>query len=468
MTEHIAQLSELISKAAHTLQSLSSNNVNGPTFPELDDLYNPTSEEFRSNPDAALAANVIVEAAFQLIACVRPPTHSIFHHVCGHIKASALRVCIESNIVEALREGGSEGMHVNDIAKAVNLPPEKLGRILRYLATNHIFREMEPDVFCNNRISSVLDSKKSIKDIISAPEHKHDNTDGFVALMELFGGDLHKSSGYLLENLQDPVTSASEEPFHAPIQRAFNIDVPMFEWYKRSEQEPRRRRFMVAMQGTSVLQPEADLLKCMDWNDISPDSLVVEVGGGLGLSCLTVARAFPQMRFEIQDRQEVVSRGKSAWDAIDTKLTDRVHFRAHNYLDPQPAKTAAVFVLKHVIHNVSDPYALEVLKQLRGAAAPTTRLLLVDSIVPYACHARDNSESIDIASNVAPSLLPNFGAVNERVYISDLTMMLNLNAQERTLSHVQSLLEKSGWKINVIMKRDDTDSFMQPMTAVPV
>jgi hypothetical protein len=37
----------------------------------------------------------------------------------------------------------------------------------------------------------------------------------------------------------------------------------------------------------------------------------VEVGGGLGLSCLPVAQAFPQLRFEIQDRQEVVSRAKT-------------------------------------------------------------------------------------------------------------------------------------------------------------
>jgi hypothetical protein len=37
-----------------------------------------------------------------------------------------------------------------------------LGRILRYLATNHIFREITPDVFANNRLSSVLDTGKSV------------------------------------------------------------------------------------------------------------------------------------------------------------------------------------------------------------------------------------------------------------------------------------------------------------------
>jgi hypothetical protein len=40
-----------------------------------------------------------------------------------------------------------------------------LGRILRFLATHHIFREVSPDVFANNRISSILDTGKTIENI---------------------------------------------------------------------------------------------------------------------------------------------------------------------------------------------------------------------------------------------------------------------------------------------------------------
>lgn len=36
------------------------------------------------------------------------------------------------------------------------------GRILRYLATNHFFTEVHPDTFAGNRISSVLDTGKSV------------------------------------------------------------------------------------------------------------------------------------------------------------------------------------------------------------------------------------------------------------------------------------------------------------------
>ena len=40
-------------------------------------------------------------------------------------------------------------------------------RVLRLLATSHIFIEVSPDVFANNRLSSVLDTGKSVEGLIS-------------------------------------------------------------------------------------------------------------------------------------------------------------------------------------------------------------------------------------------------------------------------------------------------------------
>ena len=40
-----------------------------------------------------------------------------------------------------------------------------IGRVLRLLATHHIFREVSPDVFTNNRISSLLDTGKSVEEL---------------------------------------------------------------------------------------------------------------------------------------------------------------------------------------------------------------------------------------------------------------------------------------------------------------
>lgn len=43
-----------------------------------------------------------------------------------------------------------------------------IGRILRFLASNNVFREVKPNVFANNRLSGSLDTGKSVKDVMTS------------------------------------------------------------------------------------------------------------------------------------------------------------------------------------------------------------------------------------------------------------------------------------------------------------
>jgi hypothetical protein len=42
-----------------------------------------------------------------------------------------------------------------------------VARVLRVLATQHIFKEVSPDVFANNRLSSIFDTGKSVDLLIA-------------------------------------------------------------------------------------------------------------------------------------------------------------------------------------------------------------------------------------------------------------------------------------------------------------
>ena len=46
-----------------------------------------------------------------------------------------------------------------------------------------------------------------------------------------------------------------------------------------------------------------------DWAGLGEGSLVVDVGGGIGSTSMTLAKAFPHLRFCIQDRLKVVELG---------------------------------------------------------------------------------------------------------------------------------------------------------------
>lgn len=96
----------------------------------------------------------------------------------------------------------------------------------------------------------------------------------------------------------------------------------------------------------------------------------------------------------------------------------------HNFFDPQLRTGAAVYLLKQVLHDWSDEFCAKILSQLRAAVGPKTKLVLMDSIMPFACHDPSANSKSGIPGAVpheAPTpLLANFGAVNEMGYNADI------------------------------------------------
>ena len=46
-----------------------------------------------------------------------------------------------------------------------------------------------------------------------------------------------------------------------------------------------------------------------DWKSLPKDSVVVDVGGGVGASSLVLAETFPDLKIVVQDRPPVVEEG---------------------------------------------------------------------------------------------------------------------------------------------------------------
>lgn len=133
-----------------------------------------------------------------------------------------------------------------------------------------------------------------------------------------------------MENMRDPLTAFSSEPNQAPFNRAYGVDIPMWAWHQLPEQSYSRRRFNVAMQGMTKLQPSDVLttgthafrcgifiaiqtnvrLVAFDWASLPDGALVVDVGGGIGAPSLPLARAFTGLKVIIQDEAEVTEQGK--------------------------------------------------------------------------------------------------------------------------------------------------------------
>lgn len=139
--------------------------------------------------------------------------------------------------------------------------------------------------------------------------------------------EMMKGASFLQEALLDPQLAKSEEPTATAFNVAFNTKVPLFEWYEAKGNEQRRIRFGTAMQvANSAMGPatavEGEIVIVLlrrlcstsstlgfDWNSLAKDSLVVDVGGGVGAQSLTLAQKFPHLRFAIQDREQITKDG---------------------------------------------------------------------------------------------------------------------------------------------------------------
>jgi hypothetical protein len=91
-----------------------------------------------------------------------------------------------------------------------------------------------------------------------------------------------------------------------------------------------------------------------------------------------------------------------------------------------------MFFMRFISHDWSDEYAKAILSQLRASAQPTTKLLIMDNIVPYACPCAGQFPDIP-GSELPPvpsPLLPNLGIANARLFTTDM----NVRISSRSLS----------------------------------
>jgi len=449
MSSQLSALSNILSSGIATIESVYAKN--GATFPSLDEPFKPPP--FAEDALLSQIIDHVISAAAQLIMTVKPPQRTLVESSLSFHLPASLQLAEEANIPEILREAGPGGLDVKDIGERCGSDSSKVGRVLRYLATNHIFKEVSPDVFANNRVSSVMDTGKSVATLKADHMSKHDKTTGVAALVGHITDEAMKSGIFMAENLLDPKTSGSQELLDASFSRAHGRQSG-HDFFEKPENAYRLRRFGAAMNGTRMSMSPGTTLNGYDWKSLKQDSLVVDVGGGVGSSVLELKVAFPHLRFVVQDRPKVIDDAAKFWGNEDPEAlkSGTVKLQAHDFFEPQPIKDATVFFLRFIMHDWADKYAKPILKQLRGSAQPSTKLILCDFLVPYAAYSNDLFSDVPGANVPAAPypLLANLGTVSNQAVQLDLQMMASANAQERTIGQFISLAEGTGWKLSSI------------------
>ncbi|KAJ7748867.1 O-methyltransferase [Mycena olivaceomarginata] len=422
------------------------------TYPDLNNPVNSKESE------DANATSIALAAAAQLIATMQYPSRSIIDASYAFVISTALGVVAESSTAEIIREAGPQGCHINDISKKNGVDPVKLARVLRPLATQHIFREVSPNVFAHNRISTLIDTGKSFEAIQAAPEDKYTGAEGHAALILLNTDETFKAAGYIQDVLLDKESEASDDEFKTPLNRAFGTEIDLFSWYEQPMNKKRFKRFWVCH-------------GCFKWSALPEKTLIVDVGGGIGSISLEIAQANPHLRFLIQDKQAVIREGEQHWETElpGALAAGRVSFGEHDFFGPQSVKNADIFLLRFIVHDWSDTYTFKILKQLRDAAQATTKLIVIEHLVPLACGEDETYKHIPgaVPATLPPKpLLPNLGIVTWRRTAVDIQMMALLRGCERTFPHYWELLKSAGWEIEEVYR--PLGSLVSQLVAKPI
>jgi O-methyltransferase domain len=129
------------------------------------------------------------------------------------------------------------------------------------------------------------------------------------------------------------------------------------------------------------------LTRVFDWEGkVGQGGLVVDIGGNQGEVSLAVARANPGMRFVVQDLEAAIKSRETqglqgSKNDLEKPLPD-VQFMVHDFFEPQPVKGADLYLLRWILHNWPDAYAVKIIQNLISALKRGARILVVEHVMP--------------------------------------------------------------------------------------
>lgn len=158
-----------------------------------------------------------------------------------------------------------------------------------------------------------------------------------------------------------------------------NTHLPLFQ--ALAGMPERATTFAEAMRWQSTLPGFSHryLIEAFPWGPNEQQLTVVDVGGGVGHVSQALLDHNPHVKCIVQDYPGVVSQGQASLpDAYKSRIT----FQAHDFFKEQPVQGADVYLLRMILHDWSDKYAIKILQGLIPALKHGAKVVINDRVMP--------------------------------------------------------------------------------------
>lgn len=256
----------------------------------------------------------------------------------------SLYVAAELDIARLLESGEKP---ITVLARDSGADAESLYRVMRALASNHIFREGKNQTFTNNRLSKPL-------------------MDGDGSLRHMLRHHLGRLNWQITGELMETVLTGKDgfnRIYQKNIYDYLSGDPGSFEVFDQS------------MSDLSSLGM-APVLKAYDFSTIN---VLADVGGGEGFLLANILKNNTSNRGILFDLPAALRKAKGILQQYN--VLERVIIEEGNFLESIP-EGADGYLLKNILHNWNDATCVTILSNIRKVLPVNGKILIIEMIIP--------------------------------------------------------------------------------------
>jgi hypothetical protein len=309
--------------------------------------------------------------------------------IVGYRLSQALHVAAKLGIADLLAEGPRRA---EDLAGVTGSHPSSLFRVLRLLASEGVFEELEEGQFTLTPLAEPLRS--------DAPDS--------LRARAIFDGE--EWNWHPWGNLLHSTKTGGSAFDHT-------YGVALFDYLKETPEAATSFDSLMAAQ----TRPWA--LSVVDAYDFADIGTLVDVGGGYGVLLAAILTAHPHLKGVLIDQPHVVAGAGPKLE--EAGLAGRCETVAGDFFQSVPDGGDA-YILKHVLHDWDDDRCVSILGNCRRAISNQGRLMVIEILV-------------------TPGNEPDYGK-----YL-DLNMLVLTKGRERTEAQYRTLFEAAGFTLSRVV-----------------